>query len=139
MWCRIWLAAALALCNSARGESAGEYEEYEELELRPALEDGHGVFQAYKVIGSAEWEVHNATLMELRTEDAIDLLVSHRLSRPASSVADKSRGVVHFVPQAVAQAVRRTLGTQSTEQWCRCTSSPMLFAADNWYMVTNSE
>jgi hypothetical protein len=137
MWCRLWLAAALALCNSARGESAGEYEEYEELKLRRALEDGHGVFQTYKVIGSAEWEVQNATLMELRTEDAIDLLASHRISGPASSVADKSRGVVLFVPQAVSKAVILTLGIRSTEQWC--TLSPLLFAYENWYLATTGE
>jgi hypothetical protein len=125
MRCGVMLAAALALCGSARGERAVEDEE--ELELRRTLEE---VFQSYKVIGAAEWELHNTTLVEMRAEDAIDLIESQGSS--AAAVADRYRGAVVFIPMSVARLL--PLGP------LRCAVSPtIVLSCDTWYSATISE
>ncbi len=127
MRCGVWLAAALALCG-VRGESAEQDEE--EQELLRALEGGRDVFQAYKVIGSAEWEVHNQTLVPLRVEDAMELIESDGSRAPA--VADKYRGAVVFVSRAV---VLMFSNDNYLMLWCAI-SSTLVIAAENFYGAT---
>jgi hypothetical protein len=127
MRCGAWLAAALALCG-VRGESVGQEEE--EQELLRALENGRDVFQAFKVIGSAEWEVRNQTLVSLRVEDAMELIESDGSRAPA--VADKYQGAVVFVSRAVVQMF-------SNDNYLRllCATGPTLvIAAENFYRAT---
>jgi hypothetical protein len=127
MRCGAWLAAALALCG-VRGESAGQEEE--EQELLRALENGRDVFQAYKVIGSAEWEVRNLTLVSLRVEDAMELIESDGSRAPA--VADKYRGAVVFISRVVALMFSND---NYQRLWC-ATSRTVVIAAVNFYGAT---
>ena len=127
MRCGAWLAAALALCG-VRGESAGQEEE--EQELLCALENGRDVFQALKVIGSAEWEVRNLTLVPLRVDDAMELIESD--GSRAQAVAEKYQGAVLFVSQAVI-----LLFPGHEYQRLLCASSrTVVIAVENFYGAT---
>ena len=127
MRCGAWLAAALAMCG-VRGASAGQEEE--EQELLRALEDGHDVFQAFKVIGSAEWEVHNQTLVPLSVDDVMELIESDGSRAPA--VAEKYQGVVLFVSRAVSLM----MPNNDYRRLLCATSRTVVIAAENFYGAT---
>ena len=88
------------------------------------------MFQAFKVIGSAEWEVRNQTLVSLRVEDAIALIESDGSRAPI--VAEKYQGAALFVSRAVSQ-----MFPNNKRQRLLCASSrALVIAGENFYSAT---
>ncbi len=127
MRCGAWIVSALAMLG-VRGASAGPEEE--EQELLRALGDGRDVFQSFKVIGSAEWEVRNQTLVPLRVDDTMELIESD--GSRAAAVAAKYQGAVLFVSRAVSLMI-----PNNDYPRLLCASSrTVVIAVENFYSAT---
>jgi hypothetical protein len=127
----LWMLWAVAGVAGARGAPAAQ--SAAEAQVLDGLSGGMSVWQAYKMLYPAEWELADATVVALSEEDAEHVRV--RGTGYAAELAGKYRGAVVVATKQVQEILNDGGGENVNERLCAI-SPAVLVVRENWFWGT---